>query len=1050
MKIVNYIAACFLFSFLSVYISALHAQNNDAAAYTVTGTVRNAANKQVLPGISITLPGITSSMTDDNGSFSIKLPSTNVILHVSGPGYTGKDISVRGRDVINIELYEEGFKSVFDDVYTPAGEQSATTGTNSWSPVKANTILSTKTTADAMLQGKVAGLDVVYRSGAPANGANMYLRGLSTMNAGSQPLYIVDGIPYEDAIYSASLVGNYYSNPLASIDIKDIETITVMKDGTSLYGVKGANGVVLIRTLRAKELETKINFHMHTGVNFESSRIPLLNAGSHKLLVTEQLQSSGLNSSQIQALPYINSEIPVLEKWGYEGNVDYYRYNHNTNWQNEIYSPSFNQNYYLNVFGGDEVALYALSVAFLNQEGVVAGTNFQRFNTRFNSEINLTKKLKLRANMSFVYSSRFLVDEGPYKNTNPIYAALVKSPFTAINVYNEEGNLSPVVEDYDVFGNSNPYALVNNSSRGNTQYRFVGNLEGEYHITDRFKMNALVGVNFNKERERIFYPILGVAFDTLSLGVVRNSMQHRVDRLFSLYTEASAQYNASFGTDHKLFARGGVRYQMNQSEDDWGIGYNSGSDNFKSIGYGDALLSEVGGSIGNWNWLSFYGAVDYGFLNKYFLNYTMAADASTRFGRDASSFVIYPSLSAAWLLTGEEFLKNTDLFNLLKLRASYGISGNDNIGNYNGIQYYVPQNLLGTYGLVRGNLVDLQLKPEKSTLLNVGLDASFLNERVNVSLEWYTKTVEDMITITPADQISGFNYYITNGGAMKNTGIDLTVNTRIINGSSFKWDLGLTVGTYKNEVTRLSGNEYITSICDGEVLTRVGQPLGVFYGYQTDGVYSTQEAAEADGFVIVDGANVLPFAAGDVRFVNAYDADNIIDEKDKVIIGDPNPDFFGSISNDLKYKNWTLSMLMTYSVGNDVYNYTRSQLENLSGYDNQTTAVLKRWRAEGDITSIPRAVYGDPMGNSRFSDRWIEDGSYLKLKQITLSYEFPINTKIIRRCTVFGTAENLLTLTAYKGLDPEFALGQSTLYRGIDAFLSAHPRIFSAGFKLDL
>ena len=1049
MKILKYITPCFLL-FLSCIIglSSLHAQGRESFAYTVSGIVKSASTKQPLPGVSVALPNVSSAMTDENGQYSIKLPVMEVILHVSGPGVARKDISVRGRSVIDIELYEEGFKSTFDNIITPSGEVSPLKTVNAWSPIKEDVILSTAVTADAILQGKVAGLNVIYRSGAPGDGANVYLRGINTMHAGSQPLYIVDGIPYENSSYSLSTIGNYFSNPLASIDIKDIESITVMKDGTSLYGVKGANGVVLVKTLRAKELETKINFHMHTGINFEPNNIPVLNATDHKLLLSDILQSSGMSVQSIQSMPYINSQIPVKENWGYEGNIDYYRYSNNTNWQKELYSPSFNQNYYMNVFGGDEVALYALSIGFLDQQGSMKNTAFQRFNTRFNSEVTLSSKFKMFANMSFVYGTKELADQGLNKKHNAIYSALTKAPFMAVNIYDADGNVSPDIEDIDIFGNSNPHALINMSDRLNTQYRFTGNFEGEYMVNEQLKANVLIGLNFNKERERIFYPVRGVAFDTLSMGEIRNLSQQRVDRLFSLYGEGSVSYNNTFDYIHGLNVRAGVRYQGNQAEDDWGRAHNTNSNSMKSISSGNALLRQVGGGISNWEWMSIFGSADYSLKSKYFLNLTASADASSRYGENVSTFLLYPSLSAAWLITGEEFMRESDLFDVLKLRVGYGISGNDDIGNYAGKRYYVPQNILGTYGLTRGNLVYFDLKPETTSRLNAGIDASFLNERVNVSVDVYHNTVSDMITQSTAPRISGFYNYITNNGEMKNTGVDVSLNTRILDGV-IKWDLGLTAATYKNEVTDLKGEEFETSISGATVLTKKGESLGVFYGYKTNGVYATQAEANTANLGVMQGLVRVPFAAGDVRFEN-QNADNLINEDDRVVIGDPNPDFYGSISNSFAYNRWKLNIFMTYSLGNDIYNHKRAMLESMSTMDNQTQAVRNRWKGEGDITDMPRAVLGDPMGNSRFSDRWIEDGSYLKLKSVALSYKLPINHSVLRSCTFFMNAENLLTLTGYKGQDPEFQLGQSPLFYGIDAGFIAHPRTVSAGFKLEL
>lgn len=1046
MKIVKYILPFFIICVLSY--SGLNAQSANDFKYTVSGTVKNAETKKPVPGIRVTFKDQKSTLTDENGRYTIQLPSAEASLLVSGPQYTSKNVSVKGRNVIDIELFADDFKSKFDIISTPGGETSAYDLTQSWSSINENNILKTAITSDDALQGKVSGVNLIHRSGSLASGSNVYIRGINTMNAGIQPLYVVDGMPYENSIYSTSLLGNYYSNPLTSIDIKDIESITVLKDGTSQYGAKGANGVVLIRTLKASEMETRINFHYHVGVNFAPSELPVMNAGDHKLLISDLLQSKGMTGSEIMSLPYMDETKPTLQKWGYDGNVDYYRYNNNTNWQDEVFAPSNNQNYYLNVFGGDNVAVYALAIGYMKQGGIVKNTDFERFNTRFNAKVNLTQKMEVNANMSFLFSNKSIIDEGPSMNRNPLLASLIKAPFTASHIYNPEGAVSPVIEDVDVFNNSNPFSLVNTSDRANAMFRFVGNFGGVYRFNNNLKLNALVGVNFNKEREKLYFPNRGVYFETIATGPVDNVTQHRVDRYFSIYTEANLNYNKTFNAEHDLNVRAGVRNQTNQAEDDWAKAANTGSDNFKSISYGDPLYRVIGGQISNWNWLNIYATADYDYKDKYFVNYTMSADASSRYGSGRSPFQIFPSVSGAWMISGEEFMKDNDKIDILKLRVGFGMSGNDEIGNYNGRMYYVPQSLLGNFGLVRGNLVDLDLGPEISQKINAGLDIAFLNERVNVGIDVFQNNVQDMLLRIPLPRETGFPYYLTNAGQMKNSGVELSVQARILNGQ-LKWDAGFTSSMYKNEVTDLDGQEYITNIAGAEVLTRVGESVGVFYGYETNGVYANQADADADGLKIQKGSLIYPFNAGDVKFVD-QDNNDIINDDDKVVIGNPNPALFGSVFSNFKYKNWSLNVLFNYTLGNDIYNYTRAQLESMSNFNNQTQAVVNRWKTEGDITTIPKAVYGDPMGNARFSDRWIEDGSYLRLKSLTLSYDMKLKNDIIRSCTFFTSADNLFILTGYKGYDPEFALGSSSLYNGIDATFVPMARTVSLGVKLDL
>jgi TonB-linked SusC/RagA family outer membrane protein len=1029
------------------------AQRAGQLPYSVKGKVVDASTGKPLAGIHVDLTGITAEITADDGSFAINLPENDVILVVSGAGYATQEIAVRGREILEIKLYESGYKGAQRDIYTPKGSfGSSTFQTNAWSAVNENTDLSVAVTPEALL-GYAAGVNTITRSGLPGSGANIYLHGFNSMNAGAMPLFVIDGLPVENSDYATSLIGNYESNPLSSIDVKDIESITLLKDGTSIYGVKGANGVVLIKTKKAKELKTTINAHAHTGVNFEPVQMPVLNAAEHKALLAEiiQRQNPQMLYSDLMALPYFDRTVPTLQNWGYEGNPDYYRYNHDTNWQDQIYQGSFNQNYYLNVSGGDEVANYMLAFGFLDQNGTLRNTGFQRFNTRINAEVRLTNKAYFHTNMSYVYGTKSLANEGDNIRLNPILSALTKAPFTTTHIYSEEGKPSPNVEDYDIFGNSNPYVLVNNNLTENVNYRFLGNFLLGTKINKSLDVNALFGLNFNKERERTFYSTTGIYYQPINDTEVNNRSQHRVDRLFSLYGDAYANYEKQFSATHKVSARAGVRYQHNNAENDFGEGFNSLSDDFKGIGYGDALLRRVGGSIGSWSWTSAYATADYALKSRYLFNFAMSADHSSRSGKDAAAVFVYPQAAVAWLASNEKFMENSSWLNLLKIRASYGLSGNDEIGNYTARRYYVSQVILGNYGMALGNLANTGLKPEKIARINAGLDLSVLNERINLNVDLYQNTISDMILLNTPNQQTGFTAAFSNAGTMRNTGVDFTLNTRLLNGKSFKWDLGLTVSTYKNEVLNLAGEEFYTEILGATVQTKVGQPLGVFYGYKTDGVFSTNADAANAGLYEMHGLVAAPFTAGDVRFVNQTDGDKVIDENDRVVIGDPNPDFFGAITNTFKFKNLTLNAHFTYSLGGDVYNYTRSQLENLATYNNQSLAMLARWKKEGDITPIPKATFGDPMGNARFSDRWIEDGSYLRLKTLTVSYDFPENTKIfVRQLTVFVTAENLWTLTRYKGGDPEFAFGQNPLYYGIDPCVSSQPRIISVGLKLGL
>jgi TonB-linked SusC/RagA family outer membrane protein len=1046
-----------IIALLVLFCGISTAQNkvNTKAKEKITGTVSDAATGKAVAGANVEISRFASAITDDNGHYSIPFPQTDVVLSVFAKGYAKREIFVRGRKSIDIVLYETDYKGSTKNVLTPLGEQSSTNSVYSWFGITEDNLASTAASPDVLLKTQASGMNVQTRSGTPASGSNFYMHGINTMNAGSMPLFVVDGMPYENTKYASSLIGNYAANPLASIDPKDIETISILKDGTSIYGSKGANGVVLIRTLRAKSLETRINARMTTGIGVERSELPVLNSMEHKLLLTELYQRAypSVSANQInEVLPFLNDTKPVKYPWGYEGNMDYYRYNASTDWQQEIYAPSWNQDYYVNVAGGDEIASYVLSLGYLQHQGMIKNTDFSRFNTRFNSEIKFSNTFKMLSNMSFMYGTKHLPNEGGNFYLNPILSALVKAPFTAPYIYNEEGKRSPNLEDADVWGLSNPYVLVNNKNNiVNINYRFFGSFGFEYNVTRHLDAIIQMGLNFNKEREKAFYPSTGVGFPGSVGGVsIFNESQHRVDRLFSLFSDAYLNYKNTFALSHAINLRAGMRYQDNAANDNNGVSYNSSSDEFKSLQYGTSTLRSIGGHINDWTWMSLYANLDYSFQNKYFVNVQSAFDRSSRLGTNITQFLTYPSVGAAWLVSSEEFMQSVDVVDLLKIRTSYGLSGNDDIGNYNGDRYYHPYELIGQYGLVRTTLVNPDLKPETMERIGVGVDLSLLKERLNVSLDWYSNTVSDMmISVKPASISGSQTNVLLNAGKMRNQGLDLNLNARLVNTRDWKWDLGLMVSTYTNKVLDLGGKDYYNEAWGATVQTKVGQPLGVFYGYETNGVYSTTQDANDAGLNIREGLLLIPFTAGDVRFVNR-NTDNVIDKNDRTVIGDPNPDWYGNINTSLKHENLTLNAIFSYSLGGDVYNYSRTLLESMYAPFNQDRMVLSRWRKEGDVTSVPKAIFNDPMGNARFSDRWIEDGSYLRLKNITLSYDLKLNVPVIESCQLYLSGENLVTLTRYKGLDPEFATGVSPLYMGIDPCTVPQSRVVSIGLKLGL
>ncbi|MCX6239745.1 MAG: SusC/RagA family TonB-linked outer membrane protein [Bacteroidia bacterium] len=1039
------------------------AQNNSAEStstvvtkqkngeFKVTGTVKEASTGKALPGINISVPGYSAALTDDKGFFSITVTDKSASLMVSGPGFQRREVPLKGRSSIDVSLFEDSYNSVYDEAHMPYGNVPLNQIAHSVTSFNTTGNWERATeTPDSWLQGRVVGLNAVRRSGTPSIGADLFLRGFNSLYATNQPLYVVDGVIYDVNSYGNSLITGHATNPMADIDIKDIDNVTVIKDGASMYGTRGGNGVILITTSVAKEVATKIDFAVYGGFNSTPKLIPVMKAGDYRTYLSDLLKTTGLNDDLIQSLPFMNDNT---------SNPDYYRYHNETNWQNEVMKNSFNQNYHLRVTGGDDIAKYALSLGYTTNKGIITNTGLTRYFMRFNANLKLSSRLTANANLAFTSSQQDLKDQGINIKTNPLYLGLVKAPFLPIYQMGDDGAQSPNLADTDIFGISNPSAAIQKIQDLNKNYRFSGSFSLRYELSRNFNINTIIGLTFDKVRENIFVPNNGIAHDTVSLAIASNRSGSNVQRLFSLYNDTRISYNQTFDNIHNISANIGARYNSSSSQSDYGLGYNSATDNFVSVGNGSISLRKVGGEIGDWNWLNTYFNTDYKLLSRYFLSFNVAFDGSSRFGKkihdgmaltcEDNKFAILPSIAAGWLVSSEKFMSKFNFVDMLKLRTSYGLTGNDDIGNYTSRQYYVSQNLLGMEGLVRGNIGNPQLKWENVAKFDLGMDASLYNERLSFSFDVFKNKTTDMITFEPINTASGFPYAITNNSGMKTSGVELAVNGRILN-RTIKWDIGLNLSTSKNQITKIPNDKLITTTFGGaSILTEVGKAANLFYGYKTSGVYATQTEISGQ-FNRTASGNLVPFQAGDVRFVDK-NGDKIIDEKDMQVIGNPNPDFVGSFSNVISWKRWSFDALITFSKGNDIYNYTRAKLESMSGGENQMPRVINRWRAEGQVTNVPRAAWGDPSGNSRFSDRWIEDGSYIRLRTLSLTFDFPVKEGyLIKYAKIYATGNNLLTLTKYLGYDPEFSATGSVFSQGVDIGFEPQFRSIQLGVRIGL
>ncbi|RYY28887.1 MAG: SusC/RagA family TonB-linked outer membrane protein [Sphingobacteriaceae bacterium] len=1029
----------------SVQIPAVNVKGVDA-----TGIVLDAATRKPIAGINISIFEFSAAITDDKGAFTIKVPDYNAVLTISGPGLQSKDVPLKGRKSVTALMFEEEYNSVYDLAQTPAGRLPQNQSASSLTSINTQGgWTNANETADTYLQGRVAGMEAIRRSGTPGIGANLFLRGYSSLYSTNKPLIVVDGMIYDNRQYGSSLIGGHVYNPLQQIDFKDIDNITVIKDGSSVYGTRAANGLILITTGQSPELATRIDFGVYGGFNQKPAQLPLLGAADYRTYLSDVLKTSGLSSTQIQAQPYMNDN---------PANPDYARYHNNTDWQKQAVKNSYSNNYYLKVTGGDAIARYALSLGYLGNDGITANTDLTRYNTRFNATLNLTQKFTADASLSFAYSQQNLRDQGNNAKINPIFASQIKSPLVAIRALDDQGVPSPNLSDVDIFNVSNPLALIEKAQETSKSYRFAGIINFKYQFNKYLNLQSAIGITSDKVRENTFIPRYGVVDDTLSNAIADSRLGSQVQRLYNIYNDTHIAYERTFNRIHHLTLNAGFRYNNSNSQNNFSLGYNSATDQLITVGTGANTLRVTGGDAGNWNWLNTFVSADYQFKGKYLLSYNMSADGSSRFGKQipgalsisGNKYAVLPSVAAGWIVSSEKFMLTLPWIEVLKLRGSYGLTGNDDIGNYTSRQYYVSQNLLGTQGLVRGNVGNPQLQWEVNKKADLGFDAAFLKERLSVSFDVFQNTTDKMIVYEPLPTQAGLSYQITNNGGMRSKGIEIAANGRVINNIRLKWDIGFNISAYRNSITKLPVQQMLTPYNGATVLTALGQPANLFYGFKSNGVYATDVAATADGFQQrMPNGTLLPFRGGDIKFTD-LNGDKIIDNNDRQVIGNPNPDFTGAITTRIAYKRIALDALFTFSQGNQLYNMPRNILESMQGYQNQTIAVNNRWRGEGQVTSTPKATFGDPMGNSRFSDRWIEDGSYFRLRTVSITYDVPVKTKFLRSVRVYLTSNNLFTLTKYLGYDPEFSATENLLTRGIDIGLEPIYRSAQLGVRIGL
>lgn len=1027
---------------------------------TITGKVVDAATKEAIPGVRVEGFGNnrTTAMTGVDGTFTIKVPENVTSLYVSTPGYSSVVIAAKqpyGERVI--QLYSDKFSDFVKNEFDVTAKSTA--------QISTNTALSVESEIERQLGGN---LRLINRSGTPGMGAMMMIQGVNTLNSSTQPLIILDGVVQDLQDAYASVHDGFFNNILAGIDVDDIEKVTVLKNGTAIYGAKGANGVILIDTRRGHSMATRIDAVAYGGYTMEPNLPTMMNSQQYRILANELM--GGVETRQ--------NRFPFL--WD-NPNYYYNMYHNDTKWSDYVYREAWSQNYKVNVQGGDEAAMYNFSLGYSDAESTIKCNDFNRLNIRFNTDVVLADNLKTRFDIAYSRINRNLRNDGiqPDFETAPVSApgflALIKSPFLNPYKYNNDGTLSPMLESADTYANfdvntrnntlGNPLSIFEYAEGNNKNVQeytvFDVTFAPEWKLGKGFVLNGLFNYTLHRTNEKSFRPMTGMPnFYIDGLGYSQNEVRSFFSKESSVYADAHLDWSKRMGS-HFVNAYAGVRFSNFAYDSSYQSCHNTGNDKLPDISASYDYLDQDG-EDNVWRNMAWYANADYNYRNKYFVQGSLAAETSSRFGREITnglriagvSWGIFPSLQAGWLMSAEPWF-NINAINFLKLTAGFDISGNDNISNNAAFAYFSNVKYQNrAMGLSINNIENQSIQWESTTRYNFGIEAVTLNNRLKLGANLYHNVTNNLLTLKDLNYLTGLKQYWCNDGSLENNGFDVNLSAKVINTKNWKWELGASVAHYKNKVTALPDGDFETTVYGGSVLTAIGSPVGLFYGYKTDGVYATSADVPSQGGTLLHTKNATTgetvyFGAGDMKFVDK-DGNNAIDENDRFVIGDPNPELFGNIQSSLSFKHITLDATFTYVYGNDIYNYQRSILESADRFYNQTMAVTNRWRTEGDVTNMPKATYGDPLGNNRFSDRWIEDGSFIRLKNLTLSYNVPVNLTWLQGLKVWCAANNVFTLTNYLGSDPEFSCSNNVLFQGIDTGLLGQSRSFHVGVKINL
>nr|WP_303919461.1 TonB-dependent receptor [Bacteroides intestinalis] len=1037
--------------FLLICGSVMFAQTR-----TVKGKVVDKANEPLI-GVAVNIKNTSQgSITDFEGNYSIQVNTENAVLVFSYIGYDKQEIKVGARNVIDVVMHEA---SIALDQVVVVGYGTSKRGdvTGSISSIDAAEIKKVPVVnVGQALQGRMSGVQVTNNDGTPGAGVQVLIRGVGSFGDNS-PLYVVDGYP------GASI---------SNLNPSDIQSIDVLKDASAaaIYGNRAANGVVIITTKRGNADKMQLSVDATVSVQFKPSTFDVLNAQDFASLATEISKKENA---------------PVLDAWANPSGL------RTIDWQDLMYRAGLKQNYNLSLRGGSEKVQTSISLGLTNQEGVVRFSDYKRYNIALTQDYKPLKWLKSSTSLRYAYTDNKTVfgsGQGGVGRLAKLIPTMTGNPLT-----DEVENANGVFGFYDknanaVRDNENVYARSKSNDQKNISHNLIANTSLEINPFKGLVFKTNFGISYGASSGYDFNPY-DDRVPTTRLATYRQYASNSFEYLW----ENTLNYSNTFGK-HSIDVLGGVSIQENTARNMSVYGEGLSSDGLRNLG-SLQTMRDISGNQQTWSLASQFARLTYKFAERYILTGTVRRDGSSRFMR-GNRWGVFPSVSAAWRIKEESFLKDVDFISNLKLRASYGEAGNQNIGLFQYQSSYTTGKRSSNYGYVFGQdktyidgmvqafLPNPNLKWETSKQTDIGIDLGFFNNKLMLTADYYIKKSSDFLLEIQMPSQTGFTKATRNVGSVKNNGFEFSVDYRD-NSHDFKYGVNVNLTTVKNKIERLSpGKDAVANLqslgfpTTGNTswavfsMSKVGGSIGEFYGFQTDGIIQNQaeiDALNANARRLNQDDNVWYIASGtapgDRKFID-QNGDGVITDADRVSLGSPLPKFYGGINLSGEYKGFDFNLFFNYSVGNKILNFVKRNLISMGGegsiglqnvgkefYDN-------RWTETNPTNKYPRAVWSDVSGNSRVSDAFVEDGSYLRLKNIEVGYTLPANIlkkASISKLRIFASVQNLFTITGYSGMDPEIGQSMSSstgvaggvTASGVDVGIYPYSRFFTMGFNLE-